>query len=37
MAKEVPENLSALKDMEVIHKDIIDPSKLKEEVLRKLK
>lgn len=37
MAKEVPENLSALKDMQVIHKDIIDPSKLKEEVLRKLK
>ena len=37
MTKEVPENLSALKDMEVIHKDIIDPSKLKEEVLRKLK
>lgn len=37
MGREVPENLSALKNMDLIHKDVIDPSKLKEEVLRKLR
>ncbi|MDC4415549.1 hypothetical protein NQ659_17995, partial [Acinetobacter baumannii] len=37
MGKDVPENLAALKDMKIIHKDVINPLDLKEEVLRKLK